>query len=99
MVRLEKGFLLFEFKALCFQRVAKPRKDAIFLTETENRPTNVIRPSIKTEIFVCDECGQRKRLKTSSRHWCDSCNHGPPVEMRPARDKRVVNPQKAASTR
>ncbi len=95
---LKKGFLLFESKALCFQRVAKPRNDAIVLTETENHPTNVIRPSIKTEIFVCDECGQRKRLKTSSRHWCDSCNHGSPVEMRPARDKRVVHPQKAAPT-
>ena len=96
---LKKGSFYSNPKPFAFQRVAKPRNDAIeYLTETENRPTNVIRPSIKTEIFVCDECGQRKRLKTSSRHWCDSCSHGSPVEMRPARDKRVVHPQKAAPT-
>jgi hypothetical protein len=57
------------------------------LRNTETLPGRMIRPSIKTEIFVCDQCGNRKRLPTSSRHWCDVCNQGSPVEMRPSRVK------------
>jgi hypothetical protein len=47
----------------------------------------MIRPTIKTEIFVCDQCGSRKRLRTAARHWCDVCKQGSPVEMRPTRVK------------
>ena len=50
----------------------------------------MIRPSIKTEIFVCDQCGSRKRLRTAARHWCDVCNQGSPVEMRPTRVKTTA---------
>jgi hypothetical protein len=48
-----------------------------------------IMASIKKEIFICDQCGLRKRLSTAQRHWCEQCDRGSPVEMRPARDKRV----------
>jgi len=41
----------------------------------------------QTEIFICDSCGQRKRLEAAKRHWCDVCKFGVPVEMRCARDK------------
>jgi hypothetical protein len=46
---------------------------------------------MKSEIFVCDNCGTRTRLNSAERHWCDLCIHGPPLEMRPARDKRISN--------
>ena len=44
----------------------------------------------QTEVFVCDHCGARKRLDKTKRHWCEDCTRGTPVEMRRARDKRVV---------
>jgi hypothetical protein len=44
----------------------------------------------QTDVFVCDSCGSRKRLARDKRHWCDDCNRGTPVEMRRARDKRLV---------
>ena len=53
----------------------------------------MLRPAIKTDIFVCDECGNRKRLVSSKRHWCDNCNRGTPVEMRNVRDKKFVLPE------
>ena len=40
-----------------------------------------------TEMFVCDQCGTRKRLESAMRHWCDVCTLGVPVEMRSVRDK------------
>ena len=49
----------------------------------------MIRPHIKTDIFVCDQCGNRKRLRSDNRHWCDMCNTSPPVEMRNVRDKKM----------
>ena len=42
-----------------------------------------------SEVFVCDKCGARKRLKSAMRHWCDVCTVGAPVELRSVRDKRV----------
>jgi hypothetical protein len=57
----------------------------------------MIRPSIKTEIFVCDQCGSRKRLRTAARHWCDVCNQGSPVEMRPTRIKLAAPRMEAES--
>ena len=45
---------------------------------------------MKKELFICDRCGLRKRLQSSARHWCDNCDYGGHVEMRPARDKRLV---------
>lgn len=53
----------------------------------------MLRPALKKqlkELFVCDECGARKRLKSDARHWCDNCNRGSPVEMRPVRLRRIV---------
>ena len=42
---------------------------------------------VKTDIFICDTCGNRQRLPKASRHWCDVCTHGSPVEMRLSRGK------------
>jgi len=53
----------------------------------------VLRPTLKKqlkEVFVCDQCGLRKRLKSDTRHWCDNCDRGDPVEMRPVRARRIV---------
>src|SRR5881398_2952985 len=101
MLRIEEAASFSELGS-CFSgsnERSKGRRHTNKLLPIGEKPRiTVIRPSIKTEIFVCDECGQRKRLKTASRHWCDSCSHGSPVEMRPARDKRVVQPQKATTT-
>jgi hypothetical protein len=44
----------------------------------------------QTDIFVCDNCGTRKRLHSQKRHWCDNCTHGTPIEMRRARDKKLT---------
>ena len=44
----------------------------------------------QTDVFVCDNCGVRKRLDRNKRHWCDECTRGTPIEMRRARDKRLV---------
>jgi hypothetical protein len=46
-----------------------------------------IKKKAETEIFVCDNCGNRKRLASAQRHWCDNCTFGVPVEMRCAKDK------------
>ncbi|HEV2095511.1 MAG TPA: hypothetical protein VGQ82_03325 [Chthoniobacterales bacterium] len=40
---------------------------------------------IKKQIFVCDDCGQRKRLAQSKRHWCENPSHRAAMEMRPTR--------------
>jgi hypothetical protein len=45
---------------------------------------------LKKELFICDNCGWRKRLPSAARHWCENCNHGAPVEMRPSRVKKPV---------
>ena len=59
----------------------------------------MLRPSIKTDIFVCDQCGNRKRLVSAKRHWCDVCDRGAPVEMRNVRDKKMVLPERDQSRR
>ena len=43
----------------------------------------------RSEVFVCDNCGLRKRLPSDKRHWCDNCTTGSPIEMRRANDKRL----------
>src|SRR3954468_5800582 len=43
---------------------------------------------VRKEVFVCDNCGMRKRLNSAQRHWCEECKTGSPVELRPVRDKR-----------
>lgn len=61
--------------------------------EISNYGIVAIRPGYKkkqTDLFVCDNCGTRKRLERSKRHWCDNCTRGTPVEMRRAGDKRLV---------
>jgi hypothetical protein len=45
--------------------------------------------SIKKEMFVCDNCGTRIRLRSEARHWCDECKSGAPVELRAVRDKKM----------
>ncbi|MDQ6911724.1 MAG: hypothetical protein M3128_02495 [Verrucomicrobiota bacterium] len=55
----------------------------------------------RSEVFVCDNCGLRKRLPSDKRHWCDNCTTGSPIEMRRANDKRLnfgrVRPTEAPS--
>jgi hypothetical protein len=43
----------------------------------------------RTEIFVCDRCGARKRLASAKRHWCADCQRDSPIEMRPSRQKAL----------
>ena len=45
---------------------------------------------MRKEVFVCDNCGARKRLDSAQRHWCEECKTSSPVELRPARDKRPI---------
>jgi ribosomal protein L37E len=40
----------------------------------------------RTELFVCDNCGARKRLDRGKRHWCDNCGTGASTEMRPVKE-------------
>jgi hypothetical protein len=51
----------------------------------------------QTELFVCDNCGARKRLDRHKRHWCDDCARGTPVEMRRAGDKWRSSPRSQTS--
>ena len=41
----------------------------------------------RTEVFVCDFCGSRKRLPRGERHWCEECKQTPPVEMHLTRSR------------
>lgn len=45
---------------------------------------------MKTEVFVCDTCGERKRLDSRKEHWCESCAGKKETEMRPVRIKPSV---------
>jgi len=44
---------------------------------------------VRKEIFICENCGLRQRLDSSQRHWCEQCTHIAPVEMSPARLKKM----------
>lgn len=44
---------------------------------------------MRTEVFVCDRCGQRKRLDRAKQHWCDACARKQETEMRPVRIKPI----------
>ncbi len=44
---------------------------------------------MKTEVFVCDRCGERKRLDRTKQHWCVSCAGKQETEMRPVRIKPI----------
>jgi hypothetical protein len=52
------------------------------LSETPTTMALLPRDKKRTEVFVCDHCGMRKRLARDQRHWCDECNQTPPVELR-----------------
>jgi hypothetical protein len=43
---------------------------------------------MKKELFVCDDCGERKRLSSMERHFCENPTHNRAVEMRPSRIKK-----------
>ena len=45
---------------------------------------------MKTEVFVCDRCGERKRLDRAKEHWCARCAGKQETEMRPVRIKPFV---------
>jgi predicted amidophosphoribosyltransferase len=54
-----------------------------------NQPVVAIQPGSKrkrAELFVCDNCGMRKRLDRGKRHWCDNCSSGSSFEMRPVKE-------------
>jgi hypothetical protein len=53
---------------------------------------------VRKEVFVCDNCGTRKRLSSSQRHWCEECKTSSPVELRPVRDKRSAPKSDTAET-
>ncbi len=42
---------------------------------------------MRKEIFVCERCGERKRLDPRKQHWCGSCAGKKETEMQPARAK------------
>ena len=44
---------------------------------------------MKTEVFVCDRCGSRKRLDRTKQHWCEFCAKKQETEMRPVRIKPI----------
>jgi hypothetical protein len=52
---------------------------------------------MRTEIFVCDTCGERKRLDSRKEHWCKECAGKKETEMRPVRIKplSLVSPMGA----
>jgi hypothetical protein len=56
----------------------------------ENARTCIRMALMKKELFICDRCGMRKRLPSAARHWCDNCNYNGHLEMRPAREKKLV---------
>ena len=56
------------------------------------------RRAMRKEVFVCDNCGTRKRLPSSQRHWCEECKTSSPVELRPVRDKRSAPKPDAPET-
>ena len=45
---------------------------------------------MKTEIFICDNCGERKRLDSRKEHWCERCAGKKETEMRPVRVKPIL---------
>ena len=45
---------------------------------------------MRTEIFICDNCGERKRLSSALEHWCEQCAGKKETEMRPVRIKPVA---------
>ncbi|MFL6521470.1 MAG: hypothetical protein ACJ8NS_14715 [Chthoniobacterales bacterium] len=53
---------------------------------------------MRKEVFVCDNCGMRKRLSSSQRHWCEECKTSSPVELRPVRDKRSAPKPESTET-
>jgi len=46
---------------------------------------------MKKELFVCDDCGERKRLSSMERHFCENPTHNRAVEMRPSRIKKPTS--------
>ncbi len=44
---------------------------------------------MKKELFVCDRCGDKKRLESAKRHWCTVCMSDKQTELRPVRIKHV----------
>jgi len=44
---------------------------------------------MKKELFVCDICGDRKRLDSTKRHWCTVCIGREETELRPVRIKKA----------
>jgi len=45
---------------------------------------------MKKEVFVCDRCGQKRRLDITKQHWCEVCAGRKETEMRPVRVKSLA---------
>jgi hypothetical protein len=45
---------------------------------------------MKKELFVCDICGEKKRLDSTKRHWCMVCQCREATELRPVRIKKAA---------
>jgi hypothetical protein len=46
---------------------------------------------MRTEVFICDTCGERKRLDRAKQHWCAYCAGRKETEMRPVRVKPLAS--------
>ena len=45
---------------------------------------------MKKELFVCDRCGDKRRLDSTKRHWCAICVGSEDTELRPVRIKKLA---------
>ena len=48
---------------------------------------------MRTTVFVCDTCGEKKRLDRTKEHWCTACAGKKETEMHPV----SVKPLETAS--
>ena len=47
---------------------------------------------MRTTVFVCDTCGEKKKLDYAKQHWCTSCAGKKETEMRPVSIKSLEVP-------
>ena len=38
---------------------------------------------MRTTVFICDTCGEKKKLDRTKEHWCTNCAGRKETEMRP----------------
>src|SRR6266566_5051568 len=75
--------LLYKRRPRCIRRAPKFRINGIVAIHSGYKKK-------QTDIFVCDNCGARKRLERNKRQWWDNCTHRNPIELRRAKDKKLT---------